>query len=107
MAELGTSGSVDGNNRLIIKGRFQQKQIESVLRRYISRLFCPLLDMIVRLMGQLDEYVICKNCKSSDTLLTRENRLMFVTCESCKSKRSVSAIKTGFQAQTTKRKANK
>ena len=36
MAELGTSGSVDGNNRLIIKGRFQQKQIESVLRRYIS-----------------------------------------------------------------------
>lgn len=35
-AELGTSGSVDGNRRLVIKGRFQQKQIENVLRRYIS-----------------------------------------------------------------------
>uniref|UniRef100_F6WWT1 Eukaryotic translation initiation factor 2 subunit 2 n=1 Tax=Ciona intestinalis TaxID=7719 RepID=F6WWT1_CIOIN len=35
LAELGTSGSVDGNNQLIIKGRFQQKQLESVLRRYI------------------------------------------------------------------------
>lgn len=33
LAELGTSGSVDGNNQLIIKGRFQQKQIENVLRR--------------------------------------------------------------------------
>jgi len=35
-AELGTSGSVDGSRRLVIKGRFQQKQIENVLRRYIS-----------------------------------------------------------------------
>jgi translation initiation factor 2 subunit 2 len=36
-AELGTSGSVDGSRRLVIKGRFQQKQIENVLRRYIGR----------------------------------------------------------------------
>ena len=39
-AELGTSGSVDGSRRLVIKGRFQQKQIENVLRRYIGRLSC-------------------------------------------------------------------
>ncbi len=37
-AELGTSGSVDGSRRLVIRGRFQQKQIENVLRRYISEL---------------------------------------------------------------------
>lgn len=37
-AELGTSGSVDGSRRLVIKGRFQQKQIENVLRRYIGEL---------------------------------------------------------------------
>lgn len=45
-AELGTSGSVDGSRRLVIKGRFQQKQIENVLRKYIgewSRLGCCLL----------------------------------------------------------------
>ena len=35
-AELGTSGSVDGSRRLVIKGRFQQKQIENVLRRYVG-----------------------------------------------------------------------
>lgn len=45
-AELGTSGSVDGNRRLVIKGRFQQKQIENVLRRYIGKsMFFQVLSM--------------------------------------------------------------
>ncbi|KAI8056493.1 domain found in IF2B/IF5-domain-containing protein [Gilbertella persicaria] len=81
-AELGTTGSIDGAQRLIIKGRFQQKQIENVLRRYIV------------------EYVTCKTCKSPNTIMTKDNRLYFVTCEHCGSTRSVSAIKTGFKAQT-------
>ena len=37
MAELGTSGSIDGSNQLIIKGKFMQKQVESVLKKYISK----------------------------------------------------------------------
>lgn len=41
-AELGTVGSVDGSQRLIIKGRFQPKQIENVLRRYIGESRCGL-----------------------------------------------------------------
>lgn len=86
-AELGTSGSVDGSQRLVIRGRFQQKQIENVLRRYII------------------EYVTCKTCKSPETNLTKENRLYFMTCESCGSRRSVAAIKSGFQAQIGKRRA--
>ncbi|KAH8599152.1 domain found in IF2B/IF5-domain-containing protein [Bisporella sp. PMI_857] len=86
-AELGTSGSVDGSRRLVIKGRFQQKQIENVLRRYIM------------------EYVTCKTCKMPDTELNKgENRLYFITCNSCGSRRSVTAIKTGFSAQVGKRR---
>ncbi|KAF2635680.1 hypothetical protein P280DRAFT_473612 [Massarina eburnea CBS 473.64] len=86
-AELGTSGSVDGSRRLVIKGRFQQKQIENVLRRYIV------------------EYVTCKTCRSPDSELDKgENRLYFVTCNSCGSRRSVTAIKTGFSAQVGKRR---
>ncbi|KAK9449807.1 domain found in IF2B/IF5-domain-containing protein [Limtongia smithiae] len=85
-AELGTSGSVDGSARLVIKGRFQQKQLENVLRRYIV------------------EYVTCKTCKSINTKLAKENRLYFVVCDSCGSRRSVSGIKTGFQAHIGKRK---
>uniref|UniRef100_L2FLP9 Eukaryotic translation initiation factor 2 beta subunit n=1 Tax=Colletotrichum fructicola (strain Nara gc5) TaxID=1213859 RepID=L2FLP9_COLFN len=86
-AELGTSGSVDGSRRLVIKGRFQQKQLENVLRKYII------------------EYVTCKTCKSADTELSKgENRLYFITCNSCGSRRSVTAIKTGFSAQVGKRR---
>ncbi|KAF7363407.1 Translation initiation factor [Mycena sanguinolenta] len=88
-SELGTNGSVDGAGQLVIKGRFQQKQIENVLRRYIV------------------EYVTCKTCKSPDTLLTKENRIFFMACESCGSRRSVNAIKSGFVAQVGKRSKNK
>lgn len=42
-AELGTNGSVDASRRLVIKGRFQQKQIENILRRYISKFPAALL----------------------------------------------------------------
>jgi len=49
------------------------------------------------------EYVTCKTCKSFDTLLTKENRIFFMSCMSCGSRRSVSAIKSGFQAQVGKR----
>ncbi|CAG2123302.1 unnamed protein product, partial [Medioppia subpectinata] len=71
LTELGTSGSVDAANQLIIKGRFQQKQIESVLRRYIK------------------EYVACQTCRSPDTILQKETRLFFLQCETCGSRRSV------------------
>ncbi|PQE25482.1 domain found in IF2B IF5 protein [Rutstroemia sp. NJR-2017a BBW] len=82
-AELGTSGSVDGSRRLVIKGRFQQKQIENITV----------------------EYVTCKTCRSPDTELNKgENRLFFITCNSCGSRRSVTAIKTGFSAQVGKRR---
>ena len=35
-SELGTQGSLDGQQRLIMKGRYTQKQIENVLRKYIG-----------------------------------------------------------------------
>jgi len=86
-AELGTSGAVDGSNQLIMKGRFQQKHIENVLRRYIK------------------EYVTCHTCRSPDTILNKETRLFFLQCMTCHSSCSVQTIKTGFQAVTGKRSA--
>lgn len=87
LTELGTTGSSDGAQRLIIRGRYQQLQIENVLRKYIG------------------EYVTCKTCRSPETVMSKENRLFFLKCESCGSTRSVTAIKSGFKAQTTKRSA--
>ena len=103
-AELGTSGSVDGSRRLVIKGRFQQKQIENVLRRYIGEHRYSTKRTIYANIF-LGEYVTCKTCRSPDTELSKgENRLYFVTCNSCGSRRSVTAIKTGYSAQVGKRK---
>lgn len=45
-AELGTTGSVDGSRRLVIKGRFQQKQIENVLRKYIIGTFLSRINTV-------------------------------------------------------------
>ncbi|XP_076470287.1 eukaryotic translation initiation factor 2 subunit 2-like isoform X2 [Babylonia areolata] len=87
LAELGTSGSVDGNNQLLIRGKYTQKQIENVLRRYIK------------------EYVTCHTCRSRDTILQKDTRLFFLQCETCGSRCSVASIKTGFQAVTGKRAA--
>eukprot|EP00242_Pyramimonas_sp_CCMP2087_P003794 CAMPEP_0198212666 /NCGR_PEP_ID=MMETSP1445-20131203/27092_1 /TAXON_ID=36898 /ORGANISM="Pyramimonas sp., Strain CCMP2087" /LENGTH=280 /DNA_ID=CAMNT_0043887171 /DNA_START=159 /DNA_END=1001 /DNA_ORIENTATION=- len=85
-AELGTSGSLDGQQRLIMKGRFTPKVFEGILRRYVN------------------EYVICNMCKSTDTLLSREQRLFILRCQPCGASRSVGAIKAGFVAQVGRRK---
>ena len=67
LAELGTSGSLDGQARLIVKGRFLPKVFEGILRRYIN------------------DYVICNMCKSADTLLHKENRLYILRCQAVRS----------------------
>lgn len=89
LAELGTSGSLDGQQRLILKGRFLPKAFEGCLRRYMN------------------EYVLCNSCKSPDTLLDRDSstRIMFLRCQQCGASRTVSAIKAGFQARTVSRKS--
>lgn len=82
LAELGTEGSIDGSQRLVIKGRYMPKQTESLLKKYIV------------------EYVTCHMCRNADTGLTRDSvtRLYFIQCESCGSSRSVAPIKAGFHA---------
>jgi translation initiation factor 2 subunit 2 len=86
LAELGTTGSVDKDQMLVIKGRFQPAQIESLLRNYIV------------------EYVTCKTCRYPDTVLTKENRLTFMQCQACGSRRSVAPIQSGFSAKVNKKK---
>ncbi|KAF8071367.1 Eukaryotic translation initiation factor 2 subunit beta [Scenedesmus sp. PABB004] len=87
LAELGTSGSLDGQARLVCKGRFLPKSFETVLRRYVN------------------EYVLCPGCKSVDTLLDKDSatRLMHLRCQQCGASRTVQAIKGGFVARTTRR----
>lgn len=54
-AEMGTTGSVDGMGRLVIKGRFQPKQVENVLRRYIGEFlrFLVLTTTLLRFLSRV------------------------------------------------------
>jgi len=88
MAELGTEGSIDGNKRLVIRGKFVPKYIESLLRKYAQ------------------EYVTCTMCRSFEkTNLTKDSvsRLYFLHCEACGSSRSVAPIRAGYHAQIGRR----
>jgi translation initiation factor 2 subunit 2 len=82
MAELGTEGSIDGNQRLIIRGKYLGKYIESLLRKYVV------------------EYVTCEMCRSANTDLVKNqaSRLHFCNCRDCGSSRSVAVIKSGYHA---------
>jgi len=82
MTELGTEGSIDGNQRLIIRGRYLPKYIESLLRKYVV------------------EYVTCGMCRSPNTDLVKDQgtRLYFCNCRDCGSSRSVAPIKAGYHA---------
>mmetsp|Transcript_7207 Transcript_7207/g.10810 ORF Transcript_7207/g.10810 Transcript_7207/m.10810 type:complete len:232 (-) Transcript_7207:284-979(-) len=84
VAELGTEGSIDGKQQLVLRGRYVPKYIESLLRKYIV------------------EYVTCQMCRAPNTTLTRDSvsRLYFVHCQDCGSSRCVTAIRAGFHAQT-------
>lgn len=86
LTELGTTGSIDGQNKLIIKGRFQSKQLETVLSKYIK------------------EYVACSTCRFLNTELKKENRILFKMCKDCGASSSVANIKQGFRIQTKRKK---
>jgi len=81
-AELGTDGNMDGNQRLIIRGKYVPKYIESLLRKYVV------------------EYVTCEMCRSPNTVLKKDSgtRLHFLECSDCGSNRSVAQIRSGYHA---------
>lgn len=84
MAELGTEGSIDGNQRLVIRGKYLPRAINTLLKKYIKL------------------YVTCNECNNAHTSLAKDSvtRLYNMTCEACGSTRTVAPIKAGFHAQT-------
>jgi translation initiation factor 2 subunit 2 len=74
--EMSTESSIDGNMRLIIKGKFNSKNLETVLKKYIIT------------------YVSCQMCKGHETSLIKDpiTRVCFIKCDTCKSSKSVDTI---------------
>ena len=79
-AELGTEVNLNEKNQLVMKGRFTQKQIQSILKSYLK------------------DYVKCKNCKSYKTELERDpaTRVYILRCKACGASNSVTKVTKGF-----------
>lgn len=75
--ELHTTGSINKEGRLLIRGSFLKNRIQSIISSF------------------LDQYVKCNSCGKYDTEIIRETRLWFIMCKKCSSKRSVE-IEGGF-----------
>lgn len=60
LAEMGTNGSLDGQQRLVVKGRFAPKNFEGILRRYVSKFLheLPNLDFSALLISSLPFSVV-------------------------------------------------
>lgn len=66
--------SITITNAIVLKGKFNDKQLEALIKKYVGI------------------YVCCKICKCNNTDLVNENRLTFVICNKCKSKTSVAKV---------------
>ncbi|KAE9447516.1 hypothetical protein C3L33_20574, partial [Rhododendron williamsianum] len=93
LAEMGTSGSLDGQQRLVIKGRFAPKNFEGILRRYISKFLVYPLTMNT-------SYAM-----AAKVLIQSFPKRIVSSFSDCGSGRSVAPIKAGFVARVGRRKA--
>jgi len=64
LREMATGGGVE-DQRLILVGRFEERQLNSALQFYVRR------------------YVFCPVCSSPDTVLVREKKLLYLRCLAC------------------------
>lgn len=80
--ELLTTGSLNQEGKLYMKGRFTKVQIQEIIREYINL------------------FVMCKSClKSNSTELTKENKMIFLKCEGCGASRHVGNIVEGYKVK--------
>ena len=76
ISELSAEANIDGNGILVIRGIYNQKNIENLLRKFIVN------------------YVQCSVCKSLETNTRKDSntRLNFLECSACKSTRALQQI---------------
>jgi translation initiation factor 2 subunit 2 len=87
LAELNTTGSIDGQQRMVIKARLQPQHVETIVRKYFI------------------EYVMCAACKRGSTILDRDSntRVVHLRCGTCGASRTVQPVVAGFSAVMTRR----
>lgn len=81
-SELVTTGSVNKEGKLLLKGTYIRSEVQEVIRRYI------------------EHFVACKICDSvEDTDIVREKKLYFLKCHKCGGSRCVGNIIEGLTSK--------
>ena len=79
--ELGTTCTVNSANHLLVRGKYNQNQFEKLILEYCEK------------------FVICPECRSVETILIRDGRFTYLSCDNCLSRPVVEKIKHGYQAK--------
>ena len=69
--ELHATCNLNADNQLLIKGKFVEKHLESVLQNFLKT------------------YIICYQCSNHNTNIVKEQRIYFINCNKCHSKKPV------------------
>ncbi len=81
LVELGTTGSLNGTNQMIIKGKFNTEEVKTIFLKYVN------------------DYVRCPACKSLNTTLEKKERITRIDCKRCTSSNTAKPIEVGYIAQ--------
>ncbi len=71
--EIGTQGYIEGDV-LVLLGKFSNKVINTKFEKFVKN------------------YVLCPICGKPDTVLIKEDRIMFLKCEACGARTPVKSI---------------
>ena len=71
--EMATAATMQ-RNRAIFQGKFQRDTFDRLIQRYIK------------------EFVVCPVCTRPDTKIVKDRRLLFLVCEACGARSSISTI---------------
>ena len=71
--EMATAATMQGN-RAIFQGKFNNDTFERLIQRYVK------------------EFVVCPVCTRPDTKIVKDRRLLFLVCEACGARSSISTL---------------
>ncbi|BCS83151.1 eukaryotic translation initiation factor 2 subunit beta [Cotonvirus japonicus] len=69
--ETGITNSINERGQLIIQGSLSANKCESIIRNYISK------------------FVMCRQCKSTISIIMKDNGLNYLVCKQCQAKTSL------------------
>ncbi|MES1904628.1 MAG: translation initiation factor eIF-2 beta subunit [Paramarteilia canceri] len=75
--ELSTTANLKSGGQLVLQGIYDGKHLQQALKKYVKN------------------FVRCNVCESTNTSLSKGNRMTFLVCTDCKSQRTVETIKPG------------